>query len=302
MNIPFVFRTFVALSLVMLPLTAFATNEPIRLEPISKWVVNYGDDSCRLSRKFGSTDLYGILILDRFGLGDAFDITLAGPVFKKIRNSEVLEFKFGPNEEQQSGEFFVGQLGETIPTLVMRGSFRIAPIAKAEEIEFKKHKDDFGFHLPLLGRDREAAVSELTIGSPLRQPVQLALGSMKAPFSAMNKCVGQLLTTWGIDVERHATLSKSAQPIGNSGKWIQSNDYPPKMVAKGQPALITFRLSIDAMGAPSACHIQQSVGGKEFDEASCKALMKRAKFEPALDAHKKPMASYYRSRVVFLPG
>ena len=302
MNISFIVRVIVAAAAVTSSVAAYAAKEPIRLEPISKWEVNYADDSCRMARKFGDTDQYGTVIFDRYGPGDSLNITLAGPVFKKIGSSEVLDIKFGPNEDVQNGPFFVGTIGETIPTLVLRGSYRIGPFTKAEQREIKNNKDNPDYQSPIVGPEREASVSDLTILRPLRQPVQLSLGSMKAPFSAMNKCVENLLTFWGIDIERHAKRSKSVQPTGNPGQWLNSNDYPAKMVEKSQPALVDFRLSIDETGKPSACHIQKSAGGKDFDDVSCKALMKRAKFNPALDEASKPLASYYLGRIVFQPS
>ena len=301
MIISCIVRAIAAVAVVTFSIAANAAKEPIRLEPISKWEVNYADDSCRMARKFGDADQYGVVIFDRFGPNDVFSLTLIGPVFKIIGNSDVVDFRFGPNEDQQSAEFFVGTIGEALPTLILRGNHRIGPQTKAEKEAIKLHKDDPNYTLAYVGPDREAAVSELTILRPLRKPVQLSLGSMKAPFSAMNKCIDNLLTFWGIDTKRHAKRSKRVIAQGNPSQWITSNDYPLRILQKGQPALIAFRLSVDETGKPSACHIQKSIGGKEFDDASCKALMKRAKFQPALDAVSKPMASYYIGRIIFVP-
>lgn len=72
-----------------------------------------------------------------------------------------------------------------------------------------------------------------------------------------------------------------------------------KMLMQGQPAIVEFRLSVGADGAPLSCHIQSTTRPKEFDEAVCGSLMKRARFSPALDAEAKPMTSYYRNTVRF---
>ena len=64
----------------------------------------------------------------------------------------------------------------------------------------------------------------------------------------------------------------------------------------------TSRRLLARMGKPSACHIQQSASPPEFSKAVCDAMMRRAHFEPALDKDGKPVASYYRSSVIFLMG
>jgi hypothetical protein len=71
------------------------------------------------------------------------------------------------------------------------------------------------------------------------------------------------------------------------------------MLGIGQPAIVEFRLSIGADGVPLACHIQETTRPKEFDNAVCKSLMRRARFEPALDATGTAITSYYRNTVRF---
>jgi TonB family protein len=63
---------------------------------------------------------------------------------------------------------------------------------------------------------------------------------------------------------------------------------------------VHFRLSVDARGKVSDCHIQRSTRPEGFDEAVCEVLMHRARFKPALDAEGKPMASYYINTVRFI--
>jgi hypothetical protein len=122
-------------------------------------------------------------------------------------------------------------------------------------------------------------------------------------MESLDKCIDELLTHWGIDVEKHKNLKRSPVPAQNPGRWIYSSDYPMDMLQIGQPALVEFRLSVSEDGKPTACHIQATTRPKEFDDAVCKSLLRRAAFEPALDSEGKPIASYWRSRVRFqIPG
>lgn len=122
---------------------------------------------------------------------------------------------------------------------------------------------------------------------------------MHAPLAALGKCIDNLLTHWGIDVEKHKTLKREAKPAESPDRWVVTGDYPRKMLDAGQPAIVNFRLSVGADGVPTGCHIQSTTRPKEFDDAVCKSVMRRASFIPALDAEGKPLASYYRNTVRF---
>ena len=80
---------------------------------------------------------------------------------------------------------------------------------------------------------------------------------------------------------------------------MKSRDYPLPMLLSGKRAIVQFRLNVDPAGKPTACHIQQSTRPKAFDDAVCKAIMRNAEFEPALDAGGSPIASYWLNTVVF---
>jgi outer membrane biosynthesis protein TonB len=69
----------------------------------------------------------------------------------------------------------------------------------------------------------------------------------------------------------------------------------------GQGAIVNFRLLVDAAGSVTGCFIQQTTRLKEFDDAVCKSISRRAKFDPALDKDGKPILSYYNNTVRFMP-
>ena len=150
-----------------------------------------------------------------------------------------------------------------------------------------------------IGMEREAAVTFLALDKPLRKPLILDTGAMYKPLAALSQCTENLVARWGIDVKRHADRSQNVVPINNPGYWVTSADYPQDMLRKSQPGLVAFRLIVDEAGNPTSCHIPPTNREKGFDAVVCAALMKRAKFSPALDNQKKPMISYYISRVRF---
>jgi TonB family protein len=276
---------------------AQAEKEELQLKPSSKWQVDYADDSCRLARQFGQDTHAVTLIIEQFGPGQSFKLTLAGPAFKQVSGEGSIYLKFGPAEDVQDEPYYLGSIGKA-PALLLRTTMRIAPPSKEERQALKRPRDE-ETKLASISEDRVAAVSELNIGKPLRQPMRIFLGSMRAPFSALDKCINELMTHWGVDVTKYATQSRPLRSNQKRGAWIGDEDYPKNMISQGKRAMLNVRLSVDATGVPTACHLQQSTGPKEFDDTVCRALMRRARFEPALDAEGKPFASFFRQSINF---
>lgn len=295
-------KSFVAsLTLIALGMpapAAAAAPAPLILKPTSAWQVDYADERCRLARQFGEGKQTALLLMDRFGPSEYFRLTIAGQVVKTFVEKGDADIQFGPREEEQKLSFLKGNLGKE-PALVFSDSARIAPPSAAETLAMKNQKKTEDVVVEPISEDRQKAVRYLRVGKPLRKPVTLETGSMRAPLAAVDTCIENLLTSWGVDVERHKTLSRTVTPLKSPGKWIMSSDYPNEMLSAGQPALVSFRLSIGPDGVPTACHIQATTRPKEFDNAVCKSVMRRARFSPALDAQGQPLASYYQNNVYF---
>ena len=282
---------------------ASAAKEPLRLKPTSKWEIAYQEDGCRLARKFGKGDQEVLLIFTRHSPGEYFKLSLAGKLVRKSDEGLPLTIQFGPAEAEQRAAFYTGSFGKSLPALFVLGTMRIAPPTDAEVLAQKNA--DRGVYLrdAPLGKEREAAATSLSLGKPLRNPVILETGPMHYGFAAMEKCTDELLTHWGIDVQKHKNLKRKATPIGLPQNWLVSNDYPIPKLKEGARSIVDYRLNVDQAGLPTTCHIQQSTRGKSsdksFDDAVCKGLMQRARFEPALDADGHPIASYHIGRVLF---
>ena len=272
-------------------------DDAVRLVPSSNWNLNYADDSCRIARSFGEGDQKVIFYIEKYEPGDAFTMLAAGQPLKTRR--DYTHVQFGPNEVEQKRKIIFGNLGDVEPALIF-SSIRFAEKLSEQEIaQAMKNavdKDVFG---QKLSPDREAAIEWVRIRSPGRDPVYLETGSLGEPMEAMRTCTGDLLTRWGIDLEKHRDLASAPRPRGNPGRWVTSKDYPGDLLRKGNQGLVKFRLSVDATGNPTQCHIQQSTRPEGFDTAVCKALMKRARFEPAMTADGEAIASYWRNTVRF---
>lgn len=292
-------RILFAIALLAAPNGVVAAKpESLTLKPSSAWQVDYAEDRCRLGRQFGIGDQQTLLFMDRYGPEEYFRLTVSGKLMKTSSVAPTAEIQFGPSEAAQQLEFLPGNLAGQ-PAFVFVSRVRVAPPSALEFEAIKRDPQQAWDAIQPINDDRKKAIKFFRVGKPLRADVILETGSMRAPLAALDSCIDNLLTTWGIDVARHKTMTRPVKSLSPPEKWVVSSDYPMKMLMQGQPAIVEFRLSVNAEGAPVSCHIQSTTRPKEFDEAVCGSLMKRARFAPALDAEAKPIASFYRNTVRF---
>lgn len=284
-----------------LPIQFVDAKQTLQFKATSDWVLRYEDDSCRLFRRFGEGKDTIMIVFTRFGPGDDFRFTLAGKAVHRYSGKRPLFMQFGPHEEIQEVEYAKGTMGK-LPALIVVGSMRIAPWTETEKKKITANEMVGWYRVAPLSDERYKAVDRLFVQFSKKKSISLQLASLAKPFAAFDTCIDELMTHWGIDVERHKGMTAPARPATNPGNWIKSREYPKDMLGQGQPALVNFRLSIDENGNTTDCHIQQTTRPREFDKAVCKTMMRRSMFHPALDKDGKPMASYYRNTVRFKIG
>lgn len=72
------------------------------------------------------------------------------------------------------------------------------------------------------------------------------------------------------------------------------------MLRDGQQAMLRVRLGVSAQGAPTECHMQLRMAEEDFEGTACEDLLEHARFEPALDAGGKPIASYWITAITYI--
>lgn len=90
---------------------------------------------------------------------------------------------------------------------------------------------------------------------------------------------------------------KAPTPKGNAGRWVTTNDYPSRALREEQEGVTTVRLSVDASGKVTGCTVTGSSGSSLLDDATCKNMQRRARFNPATDSNGNEVAGTYTQSV-----
>ncbi|HTO28866.1 MAG TPA: energy transducer TonB, partial [Devosia sp.] len=63
--------------------------------------------------------------------------------------------------------------------------------------------------------------------------------------------------------------------------WVTTADYPARDLRLGHTGTAKYRVVISSSGKVQSCEITGSSGFTGLDEATCKYVSRRARFEPA---------------------
>ncbi len=269
-----------------------ALAKAVLLEPSGKWQMIYDEDGCRLGRSFGEGKNLVILFLDRYQPASELIVSVVGkPFARRDVAHQPIAVDFGPGLPASAAkESLVGVVGPDQTPMLMLGFRDLL------------NRPVIVHQTAVITPRQESAISQLTVRSRGQSDVTLRTGEMGAPMAAMRACTTDLVQHWKLDPVQQEHRMAGPTPIHKPGEWLRSGDYPTGALRMGVSAVIDFRLMVDAAGQTTECHIQRMTNNPEFATLTCKLLMKRAKFRPALDSEGKPIASYYVSSVRWING
>lgn len=251
------------------------------LPAASPWRLDHGAERCELARTFGAGTDAITLYLRQSAPGQFFDLTLAGAALGKPRAAFGTKARYGTLEQREfKDSAWVALANDGRPALLLgRNTF--------------SEWDNAGKRWVLATPEVLKTIAKLEFDIPRAAPLALITGPMDKPMAALAGCMEAMVTRWGFEPGRQATLAKQAAPLNSPGKWIAPADYPGALGRQGQGALLDLRLVIAANGAIESCTIQNAVGDADFAKLTCDAIMRRARFSPALDASGSPVRSLY---------
>lgn len=86
--------------------------------------------------------------------------------------------------------------------------------------------------------------------------------------------------------------TRSAKPKGNPGGWATSADYPPRALREGREGVTRFSVSVTPDGKVGSCSVTGSSGHGDLDDATCKNVSRRGRFEAAMKDGQKVAGSW----------
>lgn len=246
-----------------LALAASQAGSAALLQPSTKWAIDYADDQCFLSRKYGD---------------ETAGVTLGLGLMPGVGGAEMFLIESGRNDE--GGRSVAG-------AIELAGSKdRTAVSGVSVKLKAGGRITRFRVATPLL--DQMGASDEIAITVEGRR-YRLHLNSMPAAFAAVDACKTDLMKSWGLDPKRVTDVAVQAEPIGSPASWVSPNDYPKEALRNRETGRVKVRFDIDSAGKITRCQVVTSSGSQSLDETTCERAGSRARFRPARDAAGKPV-------------
>lgn len=92
----------------------------------------------------------------------------------------------------------------------------------------------------------------------------------------------------------------SALPKNAPSSWIRDRDYRSTWIRRELQGTASFQLGIGANGKVSDCRVTRSTGHSALDDATCKLISKRARFNPARNAQGEAISGTYSSSIQWI--
>jgi TonB family protein len=71
-----------------------------------------------------------------------------------------------------------------------------------------------------------------------------------------------------------------AIPLADPATWRAGVDYPPAAMRNGDTGVVVYEVAIGPAGDVTDCRIAESSGSAILDEATCRAVLRNARFQP----------------------
>ena len=281
-----------------IPVTAAAQGSDTRIfKPSGQWVMDYGDDYCRLARNFSDGEKELALAFERIQPGAMLRLVMVGGDMKLYRRATELGYGYLPGGSDRKAPLLRSETagGDQYLNLgwIMIGPPPAPPASDGPPLLYSREQE----------QAFASGITGLHFEEGLITPVDVETGSMKAPVAAMQTCTDELLTVWGLDAEKHRSLTRVVIPDGDLSGWLPQGTIGFGDFGKIAGGANAIRLMVDAEGKPTSCAIHWPSLTEGKNQQICDALVSNASFLPALDADGAAMASYWTIDPIWLlPG
>lgn len=250
------------------------------LQPTGKWEVQYTASNCTAKRAYGDYAL--VFEPSPLGLTRRYFVQGPGKAARPRQYNSLIEPSDGRPPIKTTSLLFPLKMKGA------RGLLTVLPIADAQRIE-----ESGRFQIST--RDTGIRQTDKVPHTPEVMTVDLSLGPMAALSKALNDCMDDLRTFWGM------VDGKLPEPAIKTKTSLQgiftSDDYPADAMAANDMGSTKYLLLIDEHGALLDCVVTETSGVASLDAMGCQVIRERAKFTVARDADGKPVKDTYSSRV-----
>lgn len=273
-------------SFIATSLPAGAETKEMRLKPASNWLVDWADNNCTLSRKFGAKDAPYLLTMRAYGRGYLADILIAGP--------DVATFQRPANLTAGYGTVPARRIRPQFAMAVGYGPAIIFSDPSLQEAEANSGGEPFRSPTAAWG----GVDAPITIANDAQSLVLEASG-LKSALAALGKCADDLVKGWGLDPDVQASLTRYANPRNRTWMVRIQNSFPSELLARSRDARVNVRVIVDEAGRPEKCETAQAFDNIAFQQSTCRIILESARFSPALDAAGQPVRSFYTTSIIY---
>ena len=277
-------------ALAALTITAPASAEPLELSPSSNWRLEFAEDNCMLFRVFGEGDNKHILFFRQTYPSELAGLIMAGPGFAQFNKGRDVILSMGDADPSRKTRPSLGTFNDYGAALI----FSSVALIKHEPGENPWQ----GTTLPAFDKADAERIDFITAKQGSREVI-LRTGTLGPAIAALNTCTQDLVRAWGLDLERHLTVTRYAQPkdLAKITREIVER-YPRTALRAGEQATLDMRVMVEADGSVSDCVLQVH-GRIDYHQSTACDEMRKAEFEPAIDADGQPMRSYYLTTILY---
>jgi TonB family protein len=294
------------LSCVALAATRAVAAPPMELQPSDPWVLDYGEDSCRLLRNFGEGKSKATIAFEKSSPRSAMSLLVLGSAVNVDDDSRDVSGEFRPLER---ATFKNGTAVKSVAThhdAILWQHVSLIDPALFPEVTERKDPNSHDEVAQVRKRDailqnflvRAAQIQSIVITPKHGRAIELKTGTMGEALKMMDQCTRDELAAWGIDPKIDDKIVTPARPI-DMLSWFTADDYPGDAARKGIESQLQFRVNVDASGRVTNCRIITAVQAPEINDRICAIMRARARFKPAELADGTKVPDYFGNTIVF---
>lgn len=241
-----------------------AAAETTVLPRTGDWVANFADDSCSLSRTFGTGRDSVLLLLRTYGPGGRIDVQVASRGRELAAQEPAVRFL--PSAAEAKGSEFFRQL---------RG------------------RDGWeGIRLPVDRPSAPASVTGLEVKRVFGRDLVLDTGSMAPVQKVLVQCEDDLMRSLGLDPAAHRSLSR-AVVLDEEADWLKATAPLQRTLLDKGSTFQDVRLLVDETGKPYGCKVVAGAIDPPTEQRLCTLLLDTSRFTPALYAQGAGVKSFF---------